>query len=286
MKSIKFRGCNIAFYETGQGEPILFLHNGGNDHRIWEHQIAHFSKTNRVIADDHIGYGESDKPDLEYTLPLFTEMVGTIVEELKLAPVTLIGHCIGGAMAINFAKEHPEKVKKVVAFNVATEKTLLAGPLAEAYLGFSQSREALNQFCAAIEAQKMPREETDKGLFQQYGETPPNDAEFAGYIYDLYNRPGQMRSLYNNLANFASFAALDNFVKPAGFPPLLLIWGGANQILPAEAGAELRLRLQPERSEFIAGCGHLVMRERPEQINRMIEEFMHDQTTTLQTAAN
>jgi len=97
---------------VGQGEPIVFLHNGGNDHRIWDHQIAYFARTHRVIATDHIGFGESDKPDLEYTLPLFTEMVATLIDELQLAPVTLIGHCIGGAMAINYTRGHTDKVNR------------------------------------------------------------------------------------------------------------------------------------------------------------------------------
>lgn len=275
MKSIGFRDYRIAYLEAGEGEPLLFLHNGGNDHRIWDRQIEHFAPTHRVIADDHLGYGESDKPDVEYTLPLFTEMVGALLDELELAPVTLVGHCIGAAMAINYAAAQPEKVSRVVAFNVATEKTLLAGPLAPAYLGFAESREAREQFCAALEAQPQPRAETDKGLRSQYGVVPPDDPAFAEYIHDLYNRPGQMRSLYNNLSNFASFATLDEFVKPAGFPPLLLVWGEANQVLPAAAGATLGARLQPDRTEVFAGCGHLVMREQPEAVNHLIEEFLH-----------
>jgi len=274
MKHFLFKGYKVSYLDEGAGEPLVFLHNGGNDHHIWDYQIAHFSKTHRVIATDHLGYGESDKPEVEYTLPLFTEMVGALVDEIQLAPVTLIGHCIGGAMAINYAKERPDKVSRIVAFNVATEKTLLAGPLAQAYLDLSRSREAREQFCAALEAQPLPRAETDKGLLSQYGEAPPDDAEFAEYIHELYNRPGQMRSLYNNLSNFASFAALDEFVKPAGFPPLLLFWGEANQILPVAAGAALRERLQPDRAEVFAGCGHLLMRERPEAINRKIETFL------------
>lgn len=274
MRSIVFKGYCIKYVESGQGESILFLHNGGNDHRIWEHQIEHFSRTHRVIADDHIGYGASDKPEIEYTLPLFTEMVGALVDELQLAPVTLVGHCIGAAMAINYAGAQPQKVSKVIAFNIASEKTLLAGPLAEAYLGFAQSREARDQFCAALEAQPLPREETDKGLRSQYGENPPDDTVFAEYIHELYNRSGQMRSLYNNLSNFASFAAIDKFEKSVAYPPLLVVWGEANQVLPAKAGAELIDRLKPDRAEILSGCGHLAMREKPDLVNGLIEEFL------------
>lgn len=274
MKQFQFKGHRVSYLESGAGTPLVFLHNGGNDHRIWDRQVAHFSRTHRVIAPDHLGYGASDKPALEYTLPLFTEMVAALVEELALAPVALIGHCIGGAMAINYAAQHPEQVSRVVAFNVATEKTLLAGPLGPIYRSFAANHAQREQFCAMLEAEARSRAETDQGLRGQYGAVEPDDAEFAAYIHELYNRPGQLRSLYNNLSNFASFGALDEFEKPAGFPPLLLIWGSANQILPAMAGAALRERLQPEQVEFIADCGHLVMRERPAEINHLLESFL------------
>src|SRR5579862_3214579 len=133
MKHFLFRGYKVCYVEAGTGAPMLFLHNGGTDHRIWDHQLAHFAKTRRVVALDYLGYGQSDKPDLDYTLPLFTEVVETAIAELGLAPLDLVGHCCGAAMALNFTLRHPEKVKLLVLFNAATEKTLLAGPLADIY---------------------------------------------------------------------------------------------------------------------------------------------------------
>jgi pimeloyl-ACP methyl ester carboxylesterase len=277
MKSISFHGARVAYAESGKGQPLLFLHNGGNDHRIWDYQLEYFSRSYRVIAPDHIGYGESDKPaGLEYTLPLYTEMVGALVDQLGLAPVALVGHCIGAAMAINYARLHPADIRCVIAFNVATEKTLLAGPLADQYREFSQSHAERDKFCTAAEAQAVTPAETAQSLQMQLGDAPGEDAAFAEHLQALYNRPGQRTSLYNNLSNFASFAVLDEFVKPSGFPPLLLIWGLANQILPESAGAELARRLAPDRFERLAHCGHLAMREEPERVNRLIEQFLKE----------
>jgi pimeloyl-ACP methyl ester carboxylesterase len=72
MSIVNYNGNKIWHEETGHGDPLVFLHNGGNDHRIWDHQVAHFSKSHRVIAVDHIGHGNSDRPPVNYTLPLFT----------------------------------------------------------------------------------------------------------------------------------------------------------------------------------------------------------------------
>ncbi len=276
MSTIDYNGYKVWYEESGQGEPLLFLHNGGNDHRIWDHQVAHFSKTHRVIAVDHLGHGNSDRPAVDYTLPLFSGEVAALVDRLSPAPVTLIGHCIGAAMSLHYALAHPNKVRRLVLFNVATEKTLLAGPLADVYRNFSRDPVAREAFIAGMEQNGLPREQTQGGLQMQLGGTlAGDDPEFADYIHQLYNQPGQMRTLYNNLSQFGTFRVLDEFTRPAYFPPVLLFWGGANQVLPAHAGEEVRDRLKPERCEFLQNCGHLAMREQPAAINEKIESFLH-----------
>jgi pimeloyl-ACP methyl ester carboxylesterase len=275
MSTFNYNHNKIWYEESGRGAPLVFLHNGGNDHRIWDRQITHFSKTHRVIAVDHIGHGNSDRPSVDYTLPLFTGEVAALIDQLHLAPVTLIGHCIGAAMALNYTLAHPADVRRLVLFNVATEKTLLAGPLADIYRNFSADPAALEAFVTAMESTGLPREQTEGGLQLQLGASrAADDPEFADYIHRLYNQKGQMRTLYNNLAQFATFRVLDEFTKPRTFPPVLLIWGESNQVLPRQAGEEVRQRLQPDRCAFLEDCGHLAMRERPLEINKMIEEFL------------
>ncbi len=275
MSTFDYNGYKVWYEESGRGEPLVFLHNGGNDHRIWDRQVEHFSKNHRVIVVDHLGHGNSDCPALNYTLPLFTGEVAALVEQLALAPVTLIGHCIGAAMSLNYALEHPENVRRLVLFNVATEKTLLAGTLADVYRSFSAQPAAREAYVQGIEANGLPRDQTDAGFESQLGATrAADDPEFAAYLFELYNKKGQMRTLYNNLSQFGTFRVLDEFTRPANFPPALLFWGGANTILPRQAGEEVRDRLQPERCEFLEGCGHLTMRERPAEINAAIDTFV------------
>lgn len=159
MSTISYKGYNVWYRESGEGDPIVFLHNGGNDHRIWDHQVAHFSRTHRVIVVDHLGHGQSDSPSIDYTLPLFTGQVEALVDQLKLEPVTLVGHCIGAAMALNYTIAHPAKVRALVLFNVATEKNLLAGPLADIYRNFSNDPDAREAFIQAIESGGLPRDQ-------------------------------------------------------------------------------------------------------------------------------
>ncbi len=281
MSFFDFNGHRVWYQETGVGDPIVFLHNGGNDHQIWEHQTAHFARTHRVFVVDHLGYGNSDKPEIDYTLPLFTAEVAALVDRFSLAPVTLVGHCIGGGMALNYTLQNPTKVDRLILFNVATENTLCGGPLAGGYQAFRADRAVLDATVAALEAKGTSREEAADQLQRQYGRRQvSDDPAFAEYIFELWNRKGQMRALYNNIAQFDSFAAIDSFRRPEGFPPTMLIWGAENQILPAAGSERLREILQPDSFHLMAGCGHLTMREAAAEVNELIEAFLAPRTVT------
>ncbi|MBI3682683.1 MAG: alpha/beta hydrolase [Acidobacteria bacterium] len=275
MSYLDFRGHKVWYEQQGEGPVALFLHNGGNDHRIWDHQAAYFAGRNRVVLVDHLGYGNSDKPDLEYTLPLYADQVAAIIDHLGAPRVRLVGHCIGAAMSLAYAARCPQRVERAAVFNIASENSLCAGPLAGVYRGFHADRNAREQFIQGLEGSGLTRQQTDEALRGQFGPNPPADVTFEEHIHELYNRQGQMRSLYNNLSNFDSFAAIDRMERPAGFPALLMLWGGANQILPASAAEALRARWRPDRVELLEGCGHLAMREKPGEVNRILDEFLN-----------
>ncbi|MCI0749264.1 MAG: alpha/beta fold hydrolase, partial [Nevskiales bacterium] len=214
MKEFQFKGHRIRYLEAGTGPPLVFLHNGGTDHRIWDHQIAYFSKSHRVIAPDLLGSGESDKPRVDYTLPLYVEVVGTLVDTLNLAPVTLVGNCMGSAMSLAYAAQQPDKVRRLVLFNVDSEQNLLAGPVGKLYRLFSRHHWLRNLLSFWVDRFGLPRKETDKILRSQFGKIPPDDPEFFDYMHRLYNRKGQMRALYNNFSVFETFRAIDEFIRP------------------------------------------------------------------------
>jgi pimeloyl-ACP methyl ester carboxylesterase len=285
MKDFKFRDYSVKYIDEGSGEPMVFLHNGGNDHQIWGRQIEHFKKTNRVLALDYLGFGESDKPRIELTLPLYSEMVGEFVDQLKLAPVTLVGNCMGSAMSFDYTLHHPENVKRLILFNIASEKHLLAGPLGKVYQTFSRSHLLRRIAALKVDIFGISRKETDKLLRSQYGKEWLDDPEFADHIYHLYNKKGQQGSLYVALSNFNTFNSADNFVLPPNFPPVCVIWGRDNFILPLSAGEDFCRRLNPNRAEIIDGCGHLPMREKYQEVNRLMESFIEETQQSESAAA-
>jgi pimeloyl-ACP methyl ester carboxylesterase len=180
---------------------------------------------------------------------------------------------MGGSMALGLALQSPGRVRSLVLCHVYTERTLLAGPVGAIYRHYARHRRLRDLATWWMGVTGLSRAKTGEILGSQYGDAPVDDPEFAGYIHALYNRKGQMRTLYNVLSNADSFGALDQLTRPAGFPPVYLFWGRANKVLPLSAGEEFSRRLKPDRFETFDG-GHLLMREQPETISQRIEAFL------------
>jgi pimeloyl-ACP methyl ester carboxylesterase len=200
-------------------------------------------------------------------------MVSTFVDQLGPEPVDLVGHCLGGAMALQFTLQHPGRVRSLILFHVATERTLLAGPLASIYLFLARHRLLRVPYIAWLDQRGMSHKETAASVASQFGDGGVDDPEFAEYLHRLYNSKGQLRTLYRMLSTWESFRALDEFDRPDRLPPVYLLWGRSNHILPIASGEEFCRRLRPDRFEVFEGCGHLLMRERPEEINQRIASF-------------
>jgi len=272
-RTVSFQGHKVAYYEHGQGEPFLFLHNAGNDHHIWEHQIRHFSQKCRVVAADSLGYGRSDNPKVDYSLPLYTEMVSTLVDSLALAPVTIVATCTGAAMALNYALANPQKVKRLFLFHIATEHTVVGGSL-QGTVRMVSGRPMMKRIMAPFVDAMMSRGILHRGIIEgQYSASSKEDPEFLQHLHKLYAKKGEGACLINLFSNWTSFRSLYQVSLPAAFPPVHIFWGEANKVIPLARGRELCERLHPQTIDVIDGGGHLVMREKPEFINRRIEEL-------------
>jgi pimeloyl-ACP methyl ester carboxylesterase len=269
-----YGGHRVSYREEGRGVPMIFLHNGGNDHRIWDYQVACFGTRYRVIAPDHPGYGMSDKPRIGYSLDFYTDYLGAFIKHLGAKRPVLVGNCIGSAMALRYALDNPGRVGALVLFNLATENTLrsgIFGPLYKITIGSSRARRVIALFAKAGCVSRLTRM---MGFRVLYGKTGDPDPSFRRHLDLLYSGRDQLPVLYSLLSNFGNFRGLDSAVKPDGFPPCCVIWGKQNLILPEKGGARFCASFGPGDYRVMEDCGHMVMREKHEEVNRIISEFL------------
>lgn len=101
---------NIYYTVAGVGEPtILFVHGWSCDHTFWNSQTAYFSKNYRVVTLDLPGHGKSSAPHASYTIDLFADSILSVMDELNISRVFLVGHSMGYPVARRFIQKFPEK---------------------------------------------------------------------------------------------------------------------------------------------------------------------------------
>lgn len=115
--SITTLGDSLIHYEVlGRGEPVVFIHGWLGSWRYWWPSMQALSSRNRTFAFDLWGYGDSSKSTDKYSFDAYVDMLSQFVEKLGIIqPVTLVGHSLGAAVALRYARREPERVKRVAA---------------------------------------------------------------------------------------------------------------------------------------------------------------------------
>ncbi|MEP6752395.1 MAG: alpha/beta fold hydrolase [Candidatus Dormiibacterota bacterium] len=109
---VDLNGARIRYTRSGAGYPVVFLHAGVADSRMWEPQAAELGQHFDVIAPDMRGYGKSEMPATWWS-PVADVLA--LMDALRIRETPhLVGCSIGGGVAIDFALEHPERVSKLV----------------------------------------------------------------------------------------------------------------------------------------------------------------------------
>ncbi|HXS01013.1 MAG TPA: alpha/beta hydrolase [Pyrinomonadaceae bacterium] len=108
-------GIPIHYSVAGKGEPALvFIHCWGCNRNFWDNQVAEFSKTNRVVTIDMPGHGESGSGRKNWSIESYGDDVKTVVTNLGLKRVVLVGSSMGGPIALEAAKRMPDNVVAIV----------------------------------------------------------------------------------------------------------------------------------------------------------------------------
>jgi pimeloyl-ACP methyl ester carboxylesterase len=108
-------GVVLVYDDAGSGyPPLVFVHGAACNRRFWSQQVPHFSSAHRVVAVDLRGHGESDAPSERYTVRLFAEDLASTCTQLGIESPVVIGHSLGGLVALDFASAFPGQVGAAV----------------------------------------------------------------------------------------------------------------------------------------------------------------------------
>ncbi len=233
---------------SGAGIPVIFVHGNGANLTQWRAQLDHVRKSRRAVAFDLRGMGESDPAvNGDYSVAAMTDDVRAVAEALRVRRFVLVGHSYGGAVVASFAAKYPDRVAGVVFADAAGNVKV---PAEEAQRFLAALRANKHDFARQWFAPILKNASDDvKGAVFGSVDRTPADA-FAGAL------EGQL--------DFDVAKALASYAGPK-----LAI--AASDI---ESPSSLHVQFPTVPTKKIAGVSHWLMMDKPDDFNRLLDEFL------------
>ena len=116
-KTLHFKNTTISYTDQGKGTAVVLLHGFLENKKMWDAFIPEWSKKFRVITIDLLGHGETECMGYVHSMENNADVVHEVLSELRLRKVILVGHSMGGYVALAFAELYPDVVKGLVLLN-------------------------------------------------------------------------------------------------------------------------------------------------------------------------
>ena len=118
---ITHKNTKIYYSDQGKGAAVVLLHGFLENSTMWKNLIPHVSKRNRVITIDLLGHGKTGCIGYIHSMDLMAEVVNAVLKHLRIRRVQIIGHSMGGYVALAFAEAYPKKVKALCLMNSTSQ---------------------------------------------------------------------------------------------------------------------------------------------------------------------
>lgn len=119
MPRLRVGDIDMHYVEAGSGPPLVFVHGLGGSWGDWEYQLPFFAARHRVLAPDLRGFGETPQGRHPPGVRQLVRDLQGFLDAADIARCTLVGHSMGGAVCLQFALEHPQRVERLVITNSA-----------------------------------------------------------------------------------------------------------------------------------------------------------------------
>ena len=276
-RTIQVGDVKTRYWALGRHGPVVIcMHGIMRFAEDWLYNIEALAQNHRVYVLDLVGYGCSDKPDIDYSLDDFVSFLHEFMVVLGIERATLIGHSMGGGIALNLAHRHPEKVERLV---------LAAGA------GFGQEVHLALRLASLPMVAELcihPNRAIISHAFKQVVYDPAIiTAEMTALAHQRFYLPQAKEALLKTIRSGvalpgvrAEVLAILQQAIPTITAPVLIIWGRQDPVLPVEHAYMAVESLPNAQVHILDECGHFPMFEHPQVFNALVTEFLN-QTISL-----
>lgn len=264
-------GLALHYLAEGRGPAVLLIHGLGGFAESWRHNMAYLSRQATVYALDLPGFGLSGKPRASYRLPFFVQAVRGFAAELGLGRLSLVGHSLGGAVAVAYAAGHPADVERVALLGAVVP-------------GFGYRPAWLYRLIAVRGVGELLSACTPPAVYKAAIArcfAAPVPAEVAFLVECAYpartspeGRAAYLATLRGARADFLEHAERYRKALRQVDAPLLAIHGRQDPVVPPEHCAEVVESCRRATVRWLDRCGHFPQIEHAAAVNAWLAEFL------------
>jgi pimeloyl-ACP methyl ester carboxylesterase len=262
IEEVQLHGHRVSFRRSGAGSAIVLIHGITGSSRTWEEVIPPLAQHHTVIAPDLLGHGESAKPRGDYSLGAYASGVRDLLIALGVDKATIVGHSLGGGVAMQFAYQFPERVDRLVLVSsggLGGEVHLLLRaatlPAAEYVLPLLCADPLRNAGASVAQ------------LLGRVGLRPSRDLEemalgFAS-LGDMEARQAFVHTVRGIMDMAGQRVSARDRLYLAAAVPTLLLWGEHDRMIPVSHGREAHEAMPGSRLIVYEDAAHFPHRNHP-----------------------
>jgi pimeloyl-ACP methyl ester carboxylesterase len=259
LRTCLFKNETVTFYDKGKGKAVVLLHGFLGSHKIWEQTIENLSTSYRVIAIDLPGHGGTANFGYAHSMDLMAKCVKAVMDHLRLKKYVLVGHSMGGYVALAFADLFPDHVRGLCLYHSTA---------------FADSEEKKKDRLRAINAVKSNRGIYTKNTIRNLFATKnlkylKHEISFATGIARQTSRRGIIAALHGMKDRFRR----DIILGLVDYPIMMVI-GEHDNVLPYEQLLEQSETIRNKTVLYLEHDGHFGFLESPRESNRALRKFL------------
>jgi pimeloyl-ACP methyl ester carboxylesterase len=245
-------GHRVHYYEGGEGPPLVFVHGLGAESLNWVPAMLTFRRQFHVYAIDLLGHGQSERPDIAYSIAQQTEMLHQFLVDQKAVPADVVGISMGGWVTLKLALDHPEAVNRLVVADAAGMKF--------------QTNITVKSF--------LPANHDEFRAFMAMLTPRIQDVPFPlrrDFLNQVAEHAWITRRIFDSFLTFQD--VLDGKLQNIN-APVLIVWGKEENLIPMSVGEEMHQQIPNSSLVVCTDSGHLAMYECWTQIKPDVAAFL------------
>jgi pimeloyl-ACP methyl ester carboxylesterase len=265
-------GHRVGYRRGGSGPALLLLHGITNSSQTWEGVAPWLTERFTLIAPDLLGHGESATPRGDYSLGAHASGARDVLTALGIERATVVGHSLGGGIAMQFAYQFPERCERLVLVSSGGLGREVHFVLRAASLPGADFVLPLLTSAGLLGVGRGVG-----GVLRRIGLPPSEDLDVLGRGFASLDSAGSRQAFLHTVRAVIEpggqrVSAQDRLALAARLPTLI-VWGERDSIIPVTHGEATHAAMPGSRLEVFAGAGHMPHDADPERFGALLTEF-------------